>query len=479
MIHSFFKAIRSAWVPALLFSTAQALADPGLPSQAGVHVSLEQAWAFHVLQPAAAPGTRPGVSAWVESYDWKRWEGEEPRGRGWGLERSRERRPSRPDPSATGFPSRRIELDFESPMDHVEANSRLWYSANQLFARGNDLAGVGLALDGHVAGRLLLLAGAVYLSGGLSFYSHEVAHTYEDRRQGVRENFSVNGGRWVHLGYPDYVKNFAWGEPTWGPAEDLRAVGAGVNQTTHNGRFALRRRLVRDRLDFTDGLIFLEGQLDHLLQIAVGYVEEDEDNDANLYTALLKERGLRLHRSEYLALSMAADLLSFPVWESLFAVGRYLACGERDAKPFRVPVARGLSVAPPVFSLYLTPEGLLFDAGVFLLPDGFAPVELSLCRRADFRGESSVRGVRAGAKIHEWWCYRRSSWGVSASPYVYLDVRGAGEVSGGLAGAELAVAFFGAALTLRLEYAENDLVRNLVQQEEKGFRAVLGCRLRI
>ena len=55
-------------------------------------------------------------------------------------------------------PTRELFLEFASPLDRFETNTRAWYSANQMLAYTNDLLGVQAGLDGHLAGRVFLLA---------------------------------------------------------------------------------------------------------------------------------------------------------------------------------------------------------------------------------------------------------------------------------------------------------------------------------
>jgi hypothetical protein len=376
-------------------------------------------------------------------------------------------------------PRRELFLEFATPLDRFETNTRAWFSVNQLLAAGNDLLGVHAGLDEFLPGRVFLLATGAFLSGALSYYSHEMGHTYEEIRKGADPGFELDWSRLVTLGYPKYIKAFAPDDTEWTLEEDLRATVGGLNQTTGNGWFAWERAQVLGAWDFNTGLAFLEGKLDHLLQLCVGCQTRDGENDANAYIGYLREKGVRLRRGQYLTQALVADLLSWPVLESVLSVGDYLLTGDRKVRTLRIPIARRFAASPPLLSIFLTPEGGFYRLGWFLFCGALPPLEISLGRRADFFGESRVRGVRIGAKHHNLPLFHRRGWYGTATPFTYLTVTRSSKERGLLAGVELAVGHDPLAFTLRVEYGYRDVIRHEVQGAEEGLSVMFGLRVRL
>lgn len=393
-----------------------------------------------------------------------------------------ERAPATPAPprhAGGRLPARTLLLDFESPLDHFESNARLWYSFNQLLGRGNDALGRGLGLDGTPLGRIGLFLAAAWGSGALTYYSHETAHTFEDRNVGVDAGFRVDPSRWVAPGIPRYRMEVARGELVLAPEQEARAVAAGLAQTAFDARILWARSTLAGERDWIGALAFLEGMLDPLLQIEAGILTASRSNDVNRAVALARDAGIPLTRRRILAQCLLADALSLPLWENLLAVGRFVASGDRSVRPLRLLLGRGVSLAPPVFHVFLTPRGGFAEGSFFLFHGRDRAVELSVGRRADFQGSSRVRGVLLAARAHGWLEARAGGATVSLTPSLSGRFGEGGALTGGLAGLELAVGIAGAALTLRLETGRNDAIRHEIQGEKEGFRAVLGLELRL
>ncbi|MHC4598815.1 MAG: hypothetical protein ACYS47_07410 [Planctomycetota bacterium] len=453
---------------ALLFPLCMALI-PSLPEAAAGESA--EGWSY------PTPGL-PGVSDeelpedMIEPFNLSDWA--EP------FETPEEAEEAQPSPRPRRkAPVRELFIEFISPLDRFEANTRAWYSANQLLGAGSDLLGVHAGLDDYLPGRVFLLATGAFLSGALSYYSHEMGHTYEEIRKGARPGFETDWSSLVTLGYPKYVKTFAPDDTEWTLEEDCRATVGGLNQTTGNGWFAWERAQVVGAWDFHTGLAFLEGKLDHILQLYVGCQDRESENDANAYIRYLGQNGVRLRRGEYLTQALVADLLSWPVLESVLAVGNYLITGDRRFRATRIPIAKRFAVGPPLLSVFLTPEGGFYELGFFLFCGALPPLEISIGRRADFFGESEVRGVRLGAKHHGLPLFRRSGWYGTVSPFAYLTVTRSARERGTLSGVEIAMGRDPFAVTLRVEYGFRDVIRHTVQGEEGGWSAVLGLRVRL
>ncbi|MHC4781286.1 MAG: hypothetical protein ACYTFG_22145 [Planctomycetota bacterium] len=399
------------------------------------------------------------------------WERNEPEGQV--EERSRISLKSKPK-----RPERELLLEFTSPMESFEANSRAWHTANSLIALGNDFLGVEGQLDRSPFGRGFLLLSTAFLSGGLSYYSHEMGHTFEEVRKGARHDFRIDPGTLVTLGYPEYVKNFAPPDTDWSREEDCRATVGGLNQTTRNSRFAWEKAMTRGSWDFCSGLAFLEGKLDHLLQLFVGCQNPEGDNDANSYIAYLAQGEVGVTRDEYIAQALLADLLSWPVAEALAAIGGYGFTGNRERTVLHIPVARGFAVSPPLLSLHLTPAGGVYEIGLFMTLKDLPSFQVSLAHRANMPGESRVRGTRVGVKQHGLELFSIRGWRAAVSPYTYLTLTRSPVRRGFLIGAEFEAGTGAVGLSLRMEFGIRDLIRHQVLAQDEGFSAVMGLILR-
>ena len=416
-------------------------------------------------------------------------------------------------PEAPALAPRESILDAENPLDDFEANARVWYSLNQVFARANDNAGSKWNLDDTIAGRVGLGLAAVYFSGAVNYYSHELGHSYEERRVGVGGSFGVDWSDWRFPGIPEYdtdpviLSDLRFDDDAW-----FASQVNGLNQTTLDARFSWERSQLTGRLDWINGLAFLEGQFDHAWQMKGGLDEpqlcapifqlgapfgvgftgcapvtgwSNEDLivlmqgqeiriDPDRYILMLHNRGINLSKREYWAQTLLANFLSAHTWQSIGAILQYIKTGNRSVKPWRLDLGSGLTLTPPLVSLYLTAEGGVYDLSSLLFIEGGPSLGISAAFGAhQLLGEGEANTLRIGARVHD------LGWrSFTFSPYAYIDLRSDFAMDGYSVGLQTQwQALDALGVYIRTEYNDNDLLQSIVKRYGDGVRLVAGVQV--
>ena len=90
-------------------------------------------------------------------------------------------------------------VDFASPLDDFDANTKMWYSLNQLGS-----AGLASFDPDHPMGRLGVALLDAWWLWSTSYISHEIAHEYAARRNGTHDPFNLDFTDWTYL-FPRFI----------------------------------------------------------------------------------------------------------------------------------------------------------------------------------------------------------------------------------------------------------------------------------
>jgi hypothetical protein len=409
---------------------------------------------------------------------------------------------------------------YADPISSFDANSAAKKLLDERFKSAIDLLDNKIGKSG--IGRTATAVAGLYLVWASEYYSHEAAHNIEFQK-GTGKSPSLDFYIWRHA-VPEYA-------PTAGPE-----INETVNETVYvlalpDNTFVVLKtifsssfsssfgtdRIIASILDgpnkdainasnkwrenilgkntFYGSLNFLSGKLSDALYLAyVGTkdvaVERNTDpmsimcyyngsqkeidfrNDVDVYTMLLRNKGIDLTKSKYLTQILAADCLSFHTWESIYSVCSYVADGKtNDAVKIRI---NDSSITPPIINKYLTPNGSYFDASTIVEFGKMSPIEVSFGRDADFMGAGDVKWMRAGAKIYD----LALNESIHISPYAYWNKDGRSneeKISGGFDSSfNLSdEAIFKATL----EYDQDDILENAIKRKPNG--ANFNCGLDI
>lgn len=391
-------------------------------------------------------------------------------------------------------PERRLILDFVNPLDDFESNSNTWYSANQLVAKGHECIG-GIGLDKGPAGRYAMVLSSLYFSFGLSYYSHEMAHDYEDRRYGERKGIDLDFKDWWNNLYPKYIQHPLRNSTLIRSGDSLfKGVADGLNQDEHNARTCWNQSLFSDGCDFYNSSSFLLAKLNDIRYILFkGFRDERPKaglakselhdfyfknphliNDIDQYTGMLHSRGINLTKEAYLLQSLIADCLSWHSWDSLIALGKYVQEGKLH-KPSRIYINK-LEIYPPLISAYLTPKGTFYNATFFASYAAAHSIEACIGHDADFIGDGKLNSLRVGGG----YCHSTAKK-TRIKPFVYLNFdRKLLRYSGIAAGIEWSIQTpFGAILRGKMEYNDNDLMENRIKGEKEKLSFTAGMEIRL
>lgn len=403
--------------------------------------------------------------------------------------------------SVINNPIRKITLSLDNPLDSFESNSKAWYSANQIIAKGHDylgMAGLSRGPAGRAAlGRAALMFSALYFNWGLRHYSHEVAHNYTDRAYGEKHGFQLDFRDWWNGLYPEYVQHPLRNSITLMSENDLfKGVVDGLNQDEYNAEFCWKQCLFNDSYDFYNSETFLLTKLNDLLYIQLGsfkdrrpgpgltkwelfdfYFKHPEIfDDVNMYTGMLYNKKIGLTKESYFLQAFLADMLSLQFWDSFIAMAEYLEKGVVH-KPLGINLGNKLKVYPPLISTYLTSDGTFNNAACFVRYGKNHLFEAAFGHDVDFIGDGKLKQLRLGGSYRNY-----SIHGVALTPFVYLNFkRPSFEYLGLSAGLEFAIqtAVSGVALTGKIEYNDNDLMENRIKGEEEKLKFSTGLEIKL
>ncbi len=395
-------------------------------------------------------------------------------------------------------PKRTLSINLtQNPLKDSESLSDCWYASNQILGEGNDYLGEKLGLDKNLLGRLGLAAGALWGSHVSSYYAHETAHDIDLERRGINPGIDIDLSDWGGFFAPRYRQKPIGFENYIKLDDDaiFRITVNGLNQDELNAKRGWEQSMLKGELSFCDSLSHLRSKLEDVVYIlGVGLAEQRFDaifselpsrymfadyhqkgikTDPDIYTGLLQSRGINLTKKGYLIQALAADILSYPTWESLGSVFRYLTKGERTGKPFTLKLADGLEITPPLFSLYLTPLGSVCEASSMFNPGGKNPFKFSLGTDLDFIGKGKVDLLRIGGQLYG----VDFPLGVKVSPFAHVNLQKSSLSPDGFsAGFEASVTL---AKKIRLrgkaEMWSRDLIKSMVVEGKRsGFKLALG-----
>lgn len=240
-----------------------------------------------------------------------------------------------------------------------------------------DALDVKLNLSSRWSGRVVLLSAGLWSNAMLRYYSHELAHEYLYRNSGASLRSGPSLDHWTSsylpgFYYPLWRKN-AIASDAFTDDQLLFAIAGGLNQDEWNARTIWRDDLAGRPTDYYNALSFLltkfrdigyilssgsderpfaPGQkIDHLSESVYLFSPRLYD-DINLYRLALLNQGVEVTSASLLRQSLAADLLTWKTWQSIYAVYQFIRC-EGSPKNIRIPL--------PLISYYLTPSGAFYN----------------------------------------------------------------------------------------------------------------------
>lgn len=425
-------------------------------------------------------------------------------------------------------------------LDGFDPNTKAWYSTTQLIGKGSDVIGIRAGLDDYLLGRLAQVALLSYLNHGASYYFHEMAHDYEDRKVGRQKSSppGIDFSDWS-TGVPAFVQTGGYFDPVFQEKQYVRSWVNGLNQEEFQA-YALYKEQARKKcLNFDDAISFLGAKTADSVYIAVAnqlkglHVNEDVDykaienvwlpgddvyalpptlrnqglwNDIDAYLHHLhrqgvydlyriylsgpppatvppeawdpRREGIEMKRKQLLMQFIVADALSLRTWESVYAIANYLVIGERNIKPVAITLGR-TEITPPLITHYLTPRGSFYNTNALVNIAGKHPLEINFGTDIDaVLGPGKVRHFRAGCQL-DLAHEKDDGGGVHFRPFVYLNFdRHAKKYAGYSTGAELTIGARGKfELGARFEQNEHDIVENTVKGKEKGPNVSVGVKI--
>ncbi len=321
----------------------------------------------------------------------------------------------------------------------------------------------------------------LWLHSAISYWSHEMAHAYNVPLEESR-GWELEGGK-NNAGFPKV--DFKGGTTTLD--NDLASVVGGLNQSESNARELWNRT---DTITLDRAMAFLAFKLDDsTYNIRAAHDEDDEffrirffnsipgeneylyaptipreatTNDLNKTGVIFEYLGLPLgHGSKEIERrARVADLATARTWESLWAVGKYLATGQRTIKPLEFDIADHKFVPPNVGS-YLTPRGVFYNADF-----GVDGNRVSVGRNVDFPD------WRIGVGLGE-----REVGGFSVAPFGAFNYIN-GE-RGFTAGTDIVFELGkNASLVFTLQRSEDDIIENIVKVVKDGTGVQAGLRVK-
>lgn len=381
------------------------------------------------------------------------------------------------------YPQRKLSLNL-GPIYTYENNYRAWFSLAQLLGKGNDYLGIEEEGDKEIWSRIGLTAIALYLNEGIGYYAHEIAHEFNTDGR----NFEVHFDQWFGnegqtIPYPlfEHIGAVKGSNETI-----LKSIVDGLNQNSYSSSTAWEESLLKRELAFDQGIYFLVQQLEDSIYVIASSTYSFEKkkgkpkssiqyDDVQGYIDLLDQSNGNLTKTEYLGQTFTIDLLSWHTWESFYSVYNYLVNGERVTTPTTIKVTNSWEVAPPLFSLYLTPQGSFGNANLFVFR-GNRSLELSVGSDLDYAGGGKLDTLRFGAKQRG---IKLSS--IELIPFSYVDLeRSSFEGEGVSIGLEMLLPVTtSASVRGKWEYNYQDVIESEIKSEGNGNSFVLGVDINI
>ncbi len=381
------------------------------------------------------------------------------------------------------YPQRKLSLNLGSIYDY-ENNDQVWFSLSQLLGKGNDYLGIEQEGDEEVWSRIGLTAAALYFQEGIGYYAHEIAHEFNASNR----DFKIHFDQWFsNEGQSSPYPQFEHIGPAKGPNETiLKSVVDGLNQNSYSSSTSWEESLLKRELVFDEGIYFLVQQLnDSIYAVAsrtysfkkkAGKTNSSiQYDDVYGYIGLLGKSEINLTQNEYLGHTFAVDLLSWHTWDSFYSVYNYLVNGERGTTPTTIDVAKGWEVSPPLFSLYLTPQGSFVNSNLFVFHGGRS-LELSVGSDLDYAGGGKLDTLRTGVKQRG---IKLSS--LELIPFSFIDLeRNSFAGKGFSAGLEMLLPVnSSASVRGKWEYNYQDVIESEIKSEGNGNSFVLGVDIKI
>ncbi|MCK4670095.1 MAG: hypothetical protein KAT43_02735 [Nanoarchaeota archaeon] len=433
------------------------------------------------------------------------------------------------------LPGRRFIADFtKSPLDDFDANSKAWYSINQLLGRGNDLLARELKLDKHILGRIGQVAVLSYLNYTTEYYSHELAHNYETRKKGWFDGVRLDWSDWS-MSFPKYrspayakwlYNSFSFYNSLYGRAEKeekeyIRTITNGLNQDELDAALVHRESVLKKNLTFDEAISYLipknldwgyilistKGGLNYKADYKpLGTLMNNDEStaDPNIFPSVYNQglwndidtylhhlhrkgfyrahwswgpnidfKGIELTKKELFFQALIADALSIKTYDSIKSLYNYIVKGERNTKPFTFNLGR-TEITPPQISHFLTKDGSFYDTNAFFNIAGKILFEANLGTDVDFIGCGKVRHLRTGGKLH------MQNKGINFRPFLYLN-SSRGKIfqyKGIAAGLEMAIGSPGMfEIFAKIGFNENDMIENDVKGKPNGFDFSAGLKI--
>lgn len=430
------------------------------------------------------------------------------------------------------LPSRTCTICLtKSPLADFDANSKAWYTINQLLGEGSDVLGIDAGFDRNLFGRIGQVALMSYLNYTTEYYSHEFSHEYETRKKYKFDDTRfINWSDWS-MGFPKftgsgYVYGLYMTFDITNKEEDekayLRTITNGLNQDELNAALVHRESVIKKNLIFDEAISYLITKNMDWLYILVstkrglnykadykpinelrseffpsidnqglwndidmylhhlhrkGLYRQKADDPYNYLAFGWKEgmtfKGIELSKKELFCQALIADMFSIKTYDSAIALFNYLAKGKRNTKPFIFKLGR-TEITPPQISHFLTKEGSFYDTNVFFNIVGKMLLETNLGTDVDFIGHGKVRHLRTGGRLH------MKEKGISIRPHMYLN-SSRGKIftyKGISAGLEFAI---GAPdlfeITFSADFNENDLIENEIKGKPNGIHFNVGLSI--
>lgn len=394
--------------------------------------------------------------------------------------------------------SRILVFECRDPRTSFESNTAAWQTLNQSIAWGIDALNTSKGWNANLTRRSALFLGSLWLNSMLRFYSHEVAHEYVYRRHGIAMKNSLDFNHWKSSYLPG-IYYPAWEQRTVDPsrlsAEDLiSATVAGLNQDELNAKAMWSTSFRRNEFSFYDAQAYLltkvrdveyirrsgseeapfaPGQQIHQLHHDVYAETPHLFDDVNLYRLALFNNGITISNRQLLQRALLADALSWHTWETLYAMAAYWIQGRASSTVFSWSIHPHLTVSPPLFSHYMTPEGSFINS-TYRIKYHQQRLQLELGALIGFQRLHSMQRYRLGFHLLE--IRVTPLWHVQ--PRLYVNGRSGFHFDGFSIGVDQTLSVFQTmALLVDVEYNHNDLFENLLKFKDNGWQAVFGVQM--
>lgn len=389
----------------------------------------------------------------------------------------------------------RAYIDIANPLDDFDANTKLWYSLNQLGNKGLHALG-DAGLNEHPAGRTLNSLLGTWWMWGTSYVSHEIAHEYAHRRNGIHDPFNFDFTNWskgfplfiqepasiLHLEEfehePEHAKEY-WenqGYTLISIDDDIHATLDGLLQNEFNASFAhqefLRTPTVWNAISYFGQKLgnAMYTWLDETLK-QIGYFHEGSEGDVRNYKQKLREHK-NINPDKFGTASSLTTALSPALHEAIYSLAQYLAHGTTTHEPFGIDTG-DVTIRMPNFRTLPTPDGNYVDINVPLQLKDNSILHANLGIGTDAFGENGrVNNLRIGAH-YRGFILQQDDITAHINPFLYANL-GTNGLRGYTLGADISLHYKDIGITADLELGNNDLIENRLKHEPNGIRFRVG-----